>query len=97
LAATASYDVPLATTQHQLLRSGAYRAVNSLLRSDIRDQWEEGDWRFVSYTASYGERPATAVFAVPRLRYAPEEIRVAIVDEENGETVYRPSLLPVLA
>lgn len=97
MAATASYDVPLATTQHQLLRSGAYRAVNSLLRSDIRDQWEEGDWRFVSYTASYGERPATAVFAVPRLRYAPEEIRVAIVDDENGETLYRPSLLPVLA
>ena len=39
---------------------------------------------------------ATAVFAVPRLRYQPDEIRVAIVDDE-GETLYRPSLLPVLA
>ncbi|WP_020391274.1 MauE/DoxX family redox-associated membrane protein [Kribbella catacumbae] len=97
LAATAAYDVPLATTQHQLLRSGAYRAVNSLLRSDIRDHWDEGEWRFVSYTATYDDRPATAVFAVPRLRYEPDEIRVAIVDDENGETVYRPSLLPVLA
>jgi hypothetical protein len=97
LAGTAAYDVPLATTQHQLLRSGAYRAVDALLRSDIRDFWDEGDWRFVSYTASYDDRPATAVFAVPRLRYEPDEIKVAIVDDEKGETLYRPSLLPVLA
>ncbi|QNE21385.1 hypothetical protein F1D05_30020 [Kribbella qitaiheensis] len=97
LAGTASYEVPLASTQQQLLRSGAYRAVNGLLRSDIRDHWDEGDWRFLSYTASYEDRPATAVFAVPRLRYEPDEIRVAIVDEEKGETLYRLSLLPVVA
>ena len=79
------------------MRSGAYRAVDALLRSDIRDFWDEGDWRFVSYTASYDDRPATAVFAVPRLRYEPDEIKVAIVDDEKGETLYRPALLPVLA
>lgn len=97
LANTAAFDVPLATTQHQLLRSGAYRAVNALLRSDIRDHWDEGDWRFVSYTASYEDRQATAVFAVPRLRYEPDEIRVAIVDDDSGETLYRPAVLAVLA
>lgn len=97
LASTASYDVPLATTHHQLLRSGAYRAVNALLRSDIREHWDEGDWRFVSYTATYDDRPATAVFAVPRQRYEPDEVRVAIVDDESGETLYKPVLLPVLA
>lgn len=91
LAGTASYDVPLAATQQQLLRSTAYQSVNPFLRSDIRDHWDEGDWRFVSYTAAYGERPATAVFAVPRLRYEPDEVRVAIVDELSGETLYRPA------
>ncbi|MFI5706918.1 MauE/DoxX family redox-associated membrane protein [Kribbella sp. NPDC051620] len=97
LAHTASYGVPLATSEHQLLRSSAYRAVNALLRSGIRDTWDEGDWRFISYTASYDDREATAVFAVPRLRYEPDEVRVAIVDDESGETLYRPSLLPVPA
>ncbi|HEU4948434.1 MAG TPA: MauE/DoxX family redox-associated membrane protein [Kribbella sp.] len=97
LAGTASFDVPLASTQQQLLRSGAYRSVSDLLRSDVRDHWDEGEWRFVSYTATYDGRSATAVFAVPRLRYEPEDVRVAIVDEEKGETLYKPALLPVLA
>jgi hypothetical protein len=97
LASTASYDVPLANSEHQLLRSGAYRAVSESLRSGIRDTWDEGDWRFISYTAAYDDRAATAVFAVPRLRYNPDEIQVALVDDESGETLYKPSLLPVLA
>jgi hypothetical protein len=91
LAGTASFEVPLAATQQQLLRSTAYQQVNPYLRSDIRDHWDEGDWRFVSYTASYDERPATAVFAVPRLRYEPDEVRVALVDDDSGETLYRPA------
>ncbi|GAA1587919.1 hypothetical protein GCM10009789_46820 [Kribbella sancticallisti] len=90
LADTAAFEVPLAATQQQLLRSTAYQALNPFLRSDIRDHWDEGEWRFVSYTASYGDRPATAVFAVPRLRYEPDEVRAAIVDDESGETLYRP-------
>jgi hypothetical protein len=96
LAGTASYDVPLAATHQQLLRSTAYQSANAFLRSDIRDHWDEGDWRFVSYTASYGERSATAVFAVPRLRYEPTEVRVAIVDDSTGETLYRPATPLVL-
>jgi hypothetical protein len=90
LAGTATYEVPLAATQQQLLRSTAYQSVNAFLRSDIRDHWDEGDWRFVSYTASYGDRSATAVFAVPKLRYEPDEVQAVVVDEETGETLYRP-------
>lgn len=97
LAGTGSYEMPLAATEQQLLRSGAYRSVSELLRSDVREHWDDGAWRFVSYTAAYGERAATAVFAVPLLRFEPDDVRVAIVDEESGETLYKPALLPVLA
>jgi hypothetical protein len=96
LAGTASFEVPLAATQQQLMRSTAYQQANPYLRSDIRDHWDEGDWRFVSYTASYDDRMATAVFAVPRLRYEPDEVRVAVVDEETGETLFRPAAPLVL-
>jgi hypothetical protein len=97
LANTGSYEVPLAATEQQLRRSGAYRSVSELLRSDVREHWDDGAWRFVSYTAAYGGRAATAVFAVPLLRFEPGDVRVAVVDEESGETLYRPALLPVLA
>lgn len=96
LAGTASFEVPLAATQQQLMRSTAYEQANPYLRSDIRDHWDEGDWRFVSYTAAYDDRAATAVFAAPRLRYAPDEVRVAVVDDETGETLFRPAAPLVL-
>ncbi|MFK4086448.1 MauE/DoxX family redox-associated membrane protein [Kribbella sp. NPDC020789] len=95
LAGSASNAVPLAATQHRLLRSPAYRAVTGLLRSDIRDYWDEDGWRFVSYTARYDGRPATAVFAVPNTDSTPESVRVAVVDETSGQTLYRPVLLGV--
>jgi hypothetical protein len=88
-----SFDVPLVSTQQQLLRSPAYRSVSGLLRSDIREHWDDGEWRFLSYTASYDEGPATAVFAVPRLRYEPDAVRVAIVDEQTGETLFKQEAL----
>jgi hypothetical protein len=93
LAGTATDDVPLAATQRRLLLSPAYRAVNGLLRSDIHDYWDDGDWRFVSYTARYDGRPATAVFAVPHNDPTPESVRVAVVDETSGQTLYRPTVL----
>ncbi|MFG1626532.1 MauE/DoxX family redox-associated membrane protein [Kribbella sp. NPDC049227] len=93
LAGTATNDVPLAATQRRLLLSPAYRAVNGLLRSDIHDYWDDEDWRFVSYTARYDGRPATAVFAVPHHDNTPEAVRVAVVDETSGQTLYRPTLL----
>jgi methylamine utilization protein MauE len=87
--------MPWATTQQQLIRSAAYRAVGEHLRSDVRENWDDGDWRFVSFTASYHGTPATAVFAVPLLRYEPDAVKVAIVDEESGATLYAPVLVPL--
>jgi hypothetical protein len=93
LSNTATNAVPLAATQRRLLLSPAYRAVNGLLRSDIHDYWDDEGWRFVSYTARYDGRPATAVFAVPHQDSTPESVRVAVVDETSGQTLYRPTVL----
>lgn len=93
LAGTATNETPLVATQRRLLLSPAYRAVNELLRSDIHDYWDDEDWRFVSYTARYDGRPATAVFAVPHHDSTPESVRVAVVDETSGQTLYRPTVL----
>lgn len=74
---------PLHATVTQLQRSEAYRRVASMLRSDVREYWDAADFRIMCFSARYGDRPATAVFAVPRLRDDPESVRVAIVDDEN--------------
>ncbi|MFC0627883.1 MauE/DoxX family redox-associated membrane protein [Kribbella deserti] len=87
------FEVPLVNTQQQLLRSPAYREVSPYLRSDIREHWDEGEWRFVSYTAAYDERAGLAVFAVPRTQYEPDDVLVAIVDDETGKTLYKPRLV----
>jgi hypothetical protein len=92
LAGTASNDVPLVATQRRVMLSPAYRAVDGLLRSDIRDHWDDEGWRFISYTARYDGRRATAVFAVPHDDSTPESVRVAVVDEASGQTLFRPVL-----
>ena len=92
-AGTASSTAPLAATQRRVLLSPAYRAVDGLLRSDIHDYWDDEDWRFLSYTARYDGRRATAVFAVPHHDSTPESIRVAVVDDTSGLTLYRPAVL----
>ncbi len=74
--------VPLHATVIQLQRSEAYRRVAPLLSSDVREHWDVEGWRIVCYGARYQDRPATAVFAVPRPRDEPAEVRVSIVDEE---------------
>ncbi|MEU4197996.1 MauE/DoxX family redox-associated membrane protein [Kribbella sp. NPDC026611] len=93
LAGTATSTAPLAATQRRLILSPAYRSVDGLLRSDIRDYWDDEDWRYVSYTARYDGRPATAVFAVPHHDSTPESIRVAVVEETSGLTLYRTTAL----
>lgn len=85
LAGTASAEMPLAASQQQLLRSPAYASASGVLRSDIREHWDDGEWRFLTYTSSYDG--ATAVFAVPRLRYDPGAVRFALVEESTGLTV----------
>jgi hypothetical protein len=72
-------DVPVAATVEQIHRSGAYRRVAAGLLSDVRDHWDEGEWRIVCYAARVDGEPATAVFAVPRLRFDPGAVRVALV------------------
>lgn len=91
---TGSFDVPLASTVEQLQRSGVYRRVAPTISSDVLDHWDEGDWRIVSYAARYDGRLASAVFAVPRLRYEPGAVRVAIVDEETHATLLSLDSVP---
>jgi hypothetical protein len=76
------FEVPIEATVQQLHKSDAYRSVVGLLRSDLLDSWDEGEWRILTYSARRDSGPATAVFAVPRLRYQPELVRVALVDDE---------------
>jgi hypothetical protein len=75
------FTVPLESTVQQLQKSDAYRSVVELLRSDLLDSWDEGEWRLLTYSVRRESGPATAVFAVPRLRYNPELVRVALVDD----------------
>ncbi|GAB3153874.1 hypothetical protein GCM10027290_47480 [Micromonospora sonneratiae] len=79
--------IPLLATVHQLQQSEAYRRVAALISSDVREHWDDDEWRIVCHAARYQGRLATAVFAVPRLRYEPDAVRVAIVDEATGVTL----------
>lgn len=84
---TNGYGVPLLASVQQLQLSGAYRRVAGLLRSDVREHWEQDEWRMVCYAARFQGRAVTAVFAVPRLRHDPAAVQVALVDEATGVTV----------
>ncbi len=71
--------IPLESTVQQLQKSTVYRSVAEQLSSDLLDHWDEGEWRLLTYAARTPAGPATAVFAVPRLAYAPDDVRVALV------------------
>lgn len=88
LAATPPH-IPLNSTEQRLLRSPAYRAVGSVVRSDVIEHWDDGDWRFVTYAGVHNDQRVTAVFAVPLSTADPDTVRVALVDEASGETIYR--------
>ncbi|MEH1164290.1 MauE/DoxX family redox-associated membrane protein [Micromonospora sp. CPCC 205539] len=79
--------VPLLATVQQLQLSDAYRQVAPLLRSDVREHWDDGDWRFVGQAARYQGRLVTAVFAVPLTDPDPDAVRVAVVDDATGHTL----------
>jgi hypothetical protein len=89
LAGSGRFDVPVASSVHQLMRSPAYRAAGGWLRSDLLDGWDEGEWRILSYSACGEGRPATAVFAVPRLRYEPADVKAALVDEADRAVLWQ--------
>jgi hypothetical protein len=80
-------EVPLAASVQQLHNSAAYRSVVGLLRSDLLDAWDEGEWRLLTYSARRDSGPATAVFAVPRRGYHPDDVRVVLVAEEEEAPV----------
>lgn len=82
-------EVPLDATIEQLQLSDVYRHTARLLRTDVRETWDEDDWRIVSYGAMVNERRATAVFAVPLNWVSPESVKVAFVDDETTETLLR--------
>ncbi|MEV0715126.1 MauE/DoxX family redox-associated membrane protein [Asanoa sp. NPDC050611] len=79
--------VPLLRSVQQLQQSGVYRRVGGLISSDVREHWDEDEWRMICYAARYQGRPATAVFAVPLRDWAPESVRVALVDDRAGATL----------
>lgn len=76
-----AFVIPVASSVQQLVRSEAYRSVGARLRSDLLDSWDEGEWRIMTYAVLAEGRPATAVFAVPLLRYQPEDVRVVLVPD----------------
>lgn len=77
------FEIPLESTVQQLHKSPAYRSLADLLRSDLLEHWDEGEWRILTYSARRDRGPATAVFAVPRQRYSPAEVRGVLVAEEE--------------
>ncbi|MGW5672326.1 MauE/DoxX family redox-associated membrane protein, partial [Micromonospora sp. NPDC003776] len=79
--------LPLLATLQQVQLSDAYRRVAPLLRSDVRDHWDDGDWRFVGHAALFRGRPVTAVFAAPLADQDPDTVRVAVVDDSTGQTL----------
>jgi hypothetical protein len=79
-----SFAMPLESSLQQLLVSPAYRQVSALLRSGLRETWDEGDVRVLCYTAEYDGTSATAV---PLRHYLPEGVRVALGDESTGSTL----------
>ncbi|GAA1853141.1 MauE/DoxX family redox-associated membrane protein [Asanoa iriomotensis] len=79
--------VPLLRSVQQLQQSRVFRRVGNLISSDVREHWDEDEWRMICYSARYQGRPATAVFAVPLRAYEPDSVRVALVDDRAGATL----------
>jgi hypothetical protein len=72
------FAIPVTSTVQQLHKSATYQSVYPILRSDLLDTWDEGEWRILTYSAERDGERATAVFAVPRDRYEPEAVRFAL-------------------
>ncbi|GAA2134415.1 MauE/DoxX family redox-associated membrane protein [Streptomyces synnematoformans] len=88
--------VPVEGSVELVERSLAWQTVSHVVRSGLREHWDEDGWRFLRYTGLHGTaegpgRPVSVVFAMdakagldsPR----PPVIRVGVVDEETGARV----------
>ena len=80
LSSPLAFDVPLDSTVEQLHHSPAFRQLAGDLTSDVREHWDADEWRILLYTIRSEGRTGTAVFAVPRLQYAPDAVRATVVD-----------------
>ncbi|MFC7246916.1 MauE/DoxX family redox-associated membrane protein [Catellatospora aurea] len=81
------FEVPLDSTVDQLHRSPVWRETAALLTSDLREHWDDDEWRILVFTARHAGQQASAVYAVPRLRYQPAAVRVVLVDEPTGQVL----------
>jgi hypothetical protein len=72
-------------TEGKLRKTAAFLRLAPSL-STITDRWREDCWSFISFAASYEDRPATAVFAMPT-RFDPQEVSAAVVDDGSSATV----------
>ncbi len=95
LSVTEGTEVPLAAALAQLHGSEVYGIGGALVCSDVQDSWDAGDWYAISFAGRLGGRhsdgpPVTVVFAVPK-RYAPDDIRMSILDEDGEPVVLSPT------
>ncbi|MEV0457121.1 MauE/DoxX family redox-associated membrane protein [Catellatospora methionotrophica] len=81
------FAVPLDSTVEQLHRSPVWRQTAALLTSDLREHWDDGEWRILVFTARHRGDEVSAVYAVPRLRYQPAAVRMVLLDEPTGQVV----------
>ncbi|AZM49999.1 hypothetical protein DMB38_33200 [Streptomyces sp. WAC 06738] len=92
--------VPVEGSVELLERSLAWQTVTHVVRSGLREHWDDEGWRFLRYTglhesgpdgAEGAGRPVSVVFAMDAKAGLdsprPPVIRVGVVDEETGERV----------
>ncbi|MFW6690918.1 MauE/DoxX family redox-associated membrane protein [Streptomyces sp. MAR4 CNX-425] len=93
--------VPVEGSVELLERSLAWQTVTHVVRSGLREHWDDAGWRFLRYTGLHdagdggdGEgagRPVSVVFAMDATAGLdsprPPVIRVGVVDEETGARV----------
>ncbi|WBB61522.1 hypothetical protein O7599_02910 [Streptomyces sp. WMMC500] len=92
--------VPVEGSVELLERSLAWQTVTHVVRSGLREHWDDDGWRFLRYTglhdtgrdgAEGAGRPVSVVFAMDAKADLdsprPPAIRVGVVDEETGERV----------
>ncbi|WP_031510221.1 MauE/DoxX family redox-associated membrane protein [Streptomyces megasporus] len=87
--------VPVEASVELLERSLAWEAAAPVVRSGLRDHWDEDGWRFLRYTGTHGtDRNARRVSVLFALDVHADldtasrpAVRVAVLDEETGEPV----------
>ena len=76
-------SIPVTNTLQQLRTSDLFLSLAVYLRSELREHWREGCWRYLCFEAEYEGVRATAIFAVPVVP-RPEWIRAAIINEADN-------------